>query len=85
MYGKCSTCPKLGTCNMAKIFSLSAKDLMKLCKHQKKIRHLSNADIAKASNTPKGTVDRLFAEDAEHIDFKYEKKIYQVVPFYFEF
>jgi hypothetical protein len=57
---------------MAKLFSLSAKDLLRWCRQQKTMLRMSNAKLAEASGTPKGTIDRLLAEDNDFVDYKYE-------------
>lgn len=73
MYEKCLNCPKFGSsCNMAKLFSLSAGDLLRWCRQQKATLRMSNAKLSELSKTPKGTIDRLLAEDNDFVDFKYE-------------
>ena len=73
MYEKCLNCSKFGTtCNIAKLFSLSSKDLLSWCRKQKNTLHMSNSKLAELSGIPKGTVDRILAEDSDLVDYKYE-------------
>lgn len=71
MYNECLSCPKLGvSCDGPNFVAMTAHELLEWCKARKQILHLSNAKLAILANTPKGTIDRLFA--GEHDDFKYE-------------
>lgn len=71
MYKKCLSCPKLGvSCDGPNFVAMPAHELLEWCKERKQILRLSNAKLGELSNTPKGTIDRLFA--GEHGDFKYE-------------
>ena len=71
MYNECLSCPKLGvSCDGPNFVAMTASELLEWCKARKQILKLSNAKLGELSNTPKGTIDRLFA--GEHGDFKYE-------------
>lgn len=71
MYLECVTCPKLGaTCKGPDFVAMPAHDLWEWCKKRKTHLRLTNSQLAELSGTPKGTIDRLFAND--QADFKYE-------------
>lgn len=71
MYLECLSCPKLGaTCKGPNFISMPAHDLWVWCKKRKSQLHMTNAELAELSGTPKGTIDRLFAKD--QADFRFE-------------
>lgn len=71
MYNECLSCPKLGkTCDGPNFVAMNAHELLEWCKARKHILGLSNKELGLIANTPKGTIDRLFA--GEHYDLKYE-------------
>lgn len=71
MYNKCINCVKIGaSCKGPDFKEMSASELLEWCKIRKSHLRLSNAKLAELSNTPKGTIDRLFS--GEHPDYKYE-------------
>lgn len=71
MYLECLSCPKLGaTCKGPNFISMPSHDLWVWCKKRKNQLHMTNAELAELSGTPKGTIDRLFAKD--QADFRFE-------------
>ena len=71
MYLECVTCHKLGaTCKGPNFVAMPAHDLWEWCKKRKAELRLTNQQLAELSGTPKGTIDRVFAND--QADFKYE-------------
>ena len=71
MYLECVDCPKLGvTCKGPNFMAMPAHDLWEWCKKRKAQQRLTNQQLAERSGTPKGTIDRVFAND--QADFKYE-------------
>lgn len=71
MYKQCLSCPKLGTsCDGPNFVAMSAHDLLEWCKVRKARMGLTNAELARLSRVPKGTIDRLFS--GEHLDCKFE-------------
>lgn len=62
MYSECLSCPKLGSaCDGPNFLAMSSAQLLAWCKERKHNLHMTNAKLGESSNTPKGTIDRLFA------------------------
>lgn len=71
MYEKCFSCSKLGvSCPGPRFLTLKAHEALEWCKLRKSQIEWSNAKLADTSQIPKGTIDRLWAND--HVDFKYD-------------
>lgn len=71
MYEKCLSCPKLGvSCTGPNFLSMNAHEALEWCKMRKSQMEWSNAKLADFSGIPKGTIDRLWANN--HVDFKYD-------------
>lgn len=71
MYQKCLSCPKLGvSCPGPNFLSMKAHEALEWCKMRKSQIEWSNAKLADSSGVPKGTIDRLWANN--HVDFKYD-------------
>lgn len=71
MYRTCRNCTHHGKNCLLYVMSLSTPEMLAWCKNMKKVLHLTNAQIAEKSNTPKGTVDRLFAVDSDYTDVRF--------------
>ena len=71
MYRTCRNCTHHGKNCLLHVMSLSTPEMLAWCKNMKKVLHLTNAQIAEKSNTPKGTVDRLFAADSDYTDVRF--------------
>ena len=71
MYSECVSCSKIGvTCKGPDIKEMTSAEILEWCKKRKTFLHMSNAKLAEMSQTPKGTLDRIFS--GEHLDFKFE-------------
>lgn len=71
MYLDCLRCQKLGeSCDGPNFLALSSAQILDWCKQRKNILGWTNQKIAEVSNTPKGTIDRLFS--GSYLDYRYE-------------
>lgn len=71
MYLDCLRCPKLGeSCDGPNFLALSSAQLLDWCKQRKSLLGWTNQKVADMSNTPKGTIDRLFS--GSYMDYRYE-------------
>ena len=69
MFKKCRLCTHSGRDCLPYLLSLSTDDLLDWCRERKADLHISNAQLADETNTPRGTVDRLLAHG--NTDFRY--------------
>lgn len=69
MIKKCLDCNNPGRGCIPYLMTLPGQELIAWCKMYKKKRGWTNSDIATRSNTPKGTIDRLFS--SENADFRF--------------
>ena len=69
MYSKCLNCQNPGRECLKRLLTMTGDELLIWCKARKKSLGLSNADIASATNVPKGTVDRLLSSSGSDVRF----------------
>ncbi len=69
MYSKCLNCQNPGRECLKRLLTMTGDELLIWCKARKKSLGLSNADIAAATNVPKGTVDRLLSSSGSDVRF----------------
>lgn len=62
MYEKCLKCEELGKKCFPNFYIMPVDDMRDFARNLKEEKHMSNADIAKISGIPKGTVDNSFSK-----------------------
>lgn len=71
MYLDCLRCQKLGeSCDGPNFLALSSAQILDWCKQRKNLLGWTNQKVAEMSDTPKGTIDRLFS--GSYMDYRYE-------------
>ena len=64
MYEKCLNCDRLGKDCITNFYTMSVQEIRAWAKKMKEKKGWSNADLAKASGVPKGTIDSSFSRHA---------------------
>lgn len=64
MYDKCIDCDRLGKDCIPNFYTMSVQEIRAWAKKMKEKKGWSNADLAKASGVPKGTIDSSFSRHA---------------------
>lgn len=64
MYEKCLNCDRLGKDCIPNFYTMSVQEIRAWAKKMKEKKGWSNADLAKASGVPKGTIDSNLSKHA---------------------